>query len=79
MTAKVASNTGYSQTMNAVEIRTKSHSRYLEIRQWCVEQFGEPGNYADDTWVSRESVFLGYAMFYFQYEKNATWFMLRWQ
>lgn len=64
--------------MNAVEIKTKSLSHYREVQEWCIEKFGKPSGYADDTWQCRESLFLGYAMFYFQNQKDATWFMLRW-
>lgn len=61
-----------------VEIKTKSYSRYLEMHQWCIDQFGKTSNFVDDTWTGREAVDFGYAMFYFQSEKDATWFMLRW-
>ena len=61
-----------------VEIKTHSLSRYYEIRDWCTKQFGETNNYPDDTWVSREAIGFGYAMFYFSHQKDASWFMLRW-
>ena len=64
--------------MTAVEIKTRSLNHYQEARDWCIEKFGKTSGYADDTWNSRESVFMGYAVFYFEYQKDATWFMLRW-
>jgi hypothetical protein len=69
---------GYFETMTAIEIKTRSLQHYQKVRDWCTQHFGETGNYADDTWSSRESVFMGYAVFYFEYQKDATWFMLRW-
>lgn len=61
-----------------VEIKTNTLSRYLDIQAWCVEQFGYTSGYADDTWHSRETIVLGYAVFYFENPKDATLFALRW-
>lgn len=63
---------------NTVEVKTKNLDRYLVMQMWCVEQFGMPGNYVDDTWNSRESIHLGYALFFFEYAADATLFTLRW-
>lgn len=61
-----------------VEIKTRSIDRYFIMRDWCTKQFGESGGYVDDTWLSREAVDFGYAMFYFEHAKDATFFKLRW-
>lgn len=61
-----------------IEIKTRSLSLYTEMRDWCTQQFGKSGNYADDTWTSRETVHMNYTMFYFENPKDATLFALRW-
>jgi hypothetical protein len=61
-----------------VEVPSRSISHYKTMREWCVNQFGEPSNYADDTWNSREYVYGGYTLFFFERQKDASWFMLRW-
>ena len=69
---------GFRAETAEVEIRTRSYTRYQEMRDWCTEQFGKSGGFVDDTWLCREAVAFGYVMFYFEKSKDATFFKLRW-
>lgn len=61
-----------------VEIRTRDVNLYRTMREWCEQQWGKPANCADDTWQSTETISLGYTVFYFDCERDATLFRLRW-
>jgi hypothetical protein len=67
--------------MIEAEISKELRSTYREedginvVWAWCVEQFGDPGilGTKEGRWNTDT-----YTKFYFQNEKDAVWFTLRW-
>ena len=46
---------------------------YAEVKNWCEEQFGPVNyNYQTDRWAPLEWII------HFRYEKDCTWYLLRW-